>query len=238
MKNNKIIVTLLVIIIVLLIGILGFGGYKYMELQKNNDKLTSENKNITEELNKQKEEIESLKQDSTSEQINNNSESHKDLFLNVLEGKQKYINESNKEVYISEFGNSDWNISVPNEGKVKEYAMVDMDGDGAEELVAIISGYDEFVLILHYQDGNIYGFADGHRALTQLKTNGYYYASCGAACGSVYQMTFNKNSKTNKELSYSDGESYRLNNKKTSKSEYDKFMNEFNGYSDVNWIKY
>ncbi len=56
--KNKVVVTLLVIVIILLIGILGFGGYKYMNLQKDNDKLSGENKTITEKLNKQKEEIE------------------------------------------------------------------------------------------------------------------------------------------------------------------------------------
>lgn len=54
MKKN----VLFIIIIILLLGVLGFGGYKYMELEKDNDILINENKTITEELNKQKEESE------------------------------------------------------------------------------------------------------------------------------------------------------------------------------------
>lgn len=57
MKKNII----FVIIIIILLGIIGFGGYQYMELQKDNDKLTKDNKTITEELNRQKEEIEKAK---------------------------------------------------------------------------------------------------------------------------------------------------------------------------------
>lgn len=54
-KTGKGLVVTLVVLIILLVGIIVFGGYKYINLQKNNDKLTDENKTITEKLNKQKE---------------------------------------------------------------------------------------------------------------------------------------------------------------------------------------
>lgn len=84
MKKNKIVVALLIVIIVLLVAILGFGGYKYMELDKdynsldNNykemkeklDKQEKENQEVTEELAKQKEETEKIKSDQNTSKTN------------------------------------------------------------------------------------------------------------------------------------------------------------------------
>ena len=90
MKKNKIIVTLLVVIIVLLVGIIGFGGYKYMELQKDNDKLTNNNKTITEELNKQKEESEKAK----TEQEKASSTNDYSLFVKQMKEERGRLSKS------------------------------------------------------------------------------------------------------------------------------------------------
>ena len=229
-KSNQGLVIALVIMIFLLVGCLGYGVYKYLSLDKEYDKLNNENKSINEQIEKQK--------DTVSDNSNNSSTSYKDMYLDVLAGNHKYVNKDGKEVSISEFGNEDWHVSIPSEGKIEEYALVDMDGDGTEELVAIVSAYDEFVLILHYEDGQVYGFEDGHRAMTMLKTNGYYYGSCGADCGTVLKSSFSKNVRTQETLADNSDGSYKINNKKASKNEYDKFLDKFNNYKDVSWIKY
>ena len=85
MKKNVI----FVIIIVLLLGIIGFGGYKYMNLQKDNDKLSGENKAITEELNKQKEETEQAK----TEQEKASATNDYSLFVKQLKTNRKSVSE-------------------------------------------------------------------------------------------------------------------------------------------------
>ena len=169
----------------------------------------------------------------------NTSKSHKSAYLDVLAGNRKYINENNKEVTINSFGKvNGWEINLNGSAKISKYALVDMDNDGSEELIALIEDYDGFYLILHYENGKIYGYEDGQRGITQLKTNGYYYGSCGADCGSVLRSTFNKNVRTQKTLADNNNGIYKINGKKATKKEFNKYLDKFNSYKDVTWIKY
>ena len=95
MKNNKVIIVLLVIVIILMMGIIGFGGYKYMNLQSDNNKLTDENKTITEELNKQKEATEEAKKDASTNDYS--------LFVKKMkEEREKFYNTKGNTVSFNE----------------------------------------------------------------------------------------------------------------------------------------
>lgn len=226
MKNSKIIVALLVIIIILLVGIIGFGGYKYMNLQSDNDKLSAENKTITGELNKQKTEEQKVET-----KDNTNDETYTSTYLDILGGKHKYINKDNKEVYIKKLADE-----AKDNTKTIEYAILDMDENGSKELVArVYNSFDSFALILHYEEGVFYGFEDTIRGFAALKTNGYYIGSEGADTNTISQSSFNKNIRNEKVVAKQDNDTYTINDKKVSKDEYAQFINNL---KDVSWIKY
>ena len=224
MKNNKVIIVLLVIVIILMMGIIGFGGYKYMQMDKDYNKLNNDYKEIKEKLDKQ----EQIKEETNT---NNSDESYTNTYLDILGGKQKYINKDNNEVYIKKLKNE-----TKDAAKTMEYSILDMDGDGSKELVArVYNDFDGFVLILHYEEGNFYGFEDVVRGFTSLKTNGYYVSSGGYNVHNVTQSTFNKNIRNEKTIATEDNNEYTINGKKVTQAEYTQFLNNL---EDVNWIKY
>lgn len=65
-KNNKGLVVFLFILVLLLLVGLAFGTYKYIELDKDYNKLSADNKKVSEQLNSEKKEIEQVSEDVTN----------------------------------------------------------------------------------------------------------------------------------------------------------------------------
>ena len=139
----------------------------------------------------------------------NTSTDTKQLLLNVMNNKQKFIDEDNNEVYFKDF-----KIVENQTAKVDKYAFVDMDKDGTEELVIYTtSDYGAYV-ILHYENNKVYGYMIGVRSLENLKTDGSFMGSSGANSNEYSRMTFNKNSYSIKTEAVYDGTDkiYKINN--------------------------
>ena len=140
----------------------------------------------------------------------NTSTDTKQLLLNVMNNKQKFIDEDNNEVYFKDF-----KIVENQTAKVDKYAFVDMDKDGTEELVIYTtSDYGAYV-ILHYENNKVYGYMIGVRSLENLKTDGSFMGSSGANSNEYSRMTFNKNSYSIKTEAVYDGTDkiYKINSR-------------------------
>ena len=68
-----------------------------------------------------------------------------------------------------------------------EFGVCDLDGDGSQEVYLYHAGGD--VIILHEEDGTVYGYLDVFRGFNNLCTNGIFVASSGASdnywCGNI-----------------------------------------------------
>ena len=232
MKKNKVVITLLIIIIVLLVGLICFGGYKYMEMDKDYNKLNDEynsikdeNQKVAEELNKIKEELDKQKEEEATKDNSDVTEA----YLKILGNKQSYISKSGKNVYINDI--------IKNEPYSSEiqYAVLDMDNAGEKELVAYIG---ETVLILHYEDGKVYGFKESYRGFKNLKVNGQYEGSAGAANSYIAKSSFSKNSMTTTILASDNGNTYTVNDKQVSKDVWSKAIEEFSQLENVAFIAF
>lgn len=87
-------------------------------------------------------------------------------------------------------------LFAPGDGymKIWNFAVTDLDGDGAAEVVLFLcgaAGDTEGHLILHRMGGKIYGYAIGGRSLTDLKTDGsfQYFDPTGMAEGGICRVT-------------------------------------------------
>ena len=171
---------------------------------------------------------------SNSSTSNNSKTDEKQLLLDVMNSKKKFIDEENKEVYFKDF-----EIVENQTAKVDKYAFVDMDEDGTEELVIYTtSDYGAYV-ILHYENNKVYGYMIGVRSLENLKADGSFIGSSGANSIEYLRMAFNKNSYTLKTEAVYDGTSkiYKINGAKVSEKEIKEYAEKWNKKEDVKWSK-
>lgn len=117
------------------------------------------------------------------------------LLLRVLNSKEPFVTESGNAVKLQAHIMSATNETVSTPDK---YALLDLDGDGAKEMVAYISYGEGEYLVFHIYDRKVYGFAFAERDFQNLKADGtflkskstyvnYYHALCFA--GTEYQLT-------------------------------------------------
>lgn len=175
--------------------------------------------------------VELLKTNKTN---GDNKDDAKQALLDVMNSKQKFIDEENKEVYFKNF-----EIVENQTAKVKEYAFVDMDQDGIEELVIYTTSDYGAYIVLHYENNKVYGYMIGVRSLENLKTDGSFMASSGANSVEYLRMTFNKNNyKVNTEAVYdATDKTYKINNKDVSEKEIKEYEEKWNKKENVKWSK-
>ena len=128
-------------------------------------------------------------------------------YKSVLLGESNFRNRSglvDESLNISEIkravGDDDDDVVV----RVLKFAVVDIDGDEEEEVVLRIQvGHNDYwgFEILHYLNGEIYGYPIWYRSFMDLKTDGTFSISYSAADQGVGRMTFS-------ETGYSISEAY------------------------------
>ncbi len=98
---------------------------------------------------------------------------HSDIpaaYRNIIFGNVKFVFES-KEIALDEFCFPYSGLSITACDDVK-YAIVDMDRDGENEVV--ITGANGDMLVLHDENGKIYGFDFSFRNMDRIKTDGSF----------------------------------------------------------------
>ena len=122
-----------------------------------------------------------------------------------------------------------------------QYAVLDMDGDGKEEV--LISGWTSDILVLHEENGNIYGFDFTFRGMYNVKTDGSYYWNTNQ--GNTYgcsKLSFENGICSVVELNRAefreDGSSdFFVNGVKVAKGEYDSAIENISVVDNVTWYK-
>ena len=117
-------------------------------------------------------------------------------YKSILLGTSNFIctDLGNKSLNISEIGQAvtdDDSITV----NATKFAVTDLDGDGEEEVVLWlqINGVSDYGFeILHEQNGEIYGYTLQYRAFMDLKTDGTFLFSGGAADSGIGKMSFSE----------------------------------------------
>lgn len=117
-------------------------------------------------------------------------------YRSVLLGKSNFIctDLGNKSLNISEIGQAvtdDDSVTVT----AAKFTVIDMDGDGEDEAVLWlqINGASDYgFAVLHDLNGEIYGYTLQYRACMDLKTDGTFLFSGGAADSGIGKMTFSE----------------------------------------------
>lgn len=111
----------------------------------------------------------------------------------VLLGESQFFSADEGEYrYLSEFDY--WiNERLGTPLTVTQFAVIDLDGDDILELVLeLTTGYDGSIEVLHYEDGVVYGFAFPYRGFLNLRRDGTFTFSNGAADNGVGRLAFSE----------------------------------------------
>ena len=137
----------------------------------------------------------------------------------VLNNKRAFVswNEGGQKFFWNEFF---WYIYwICEKYYAYDFMIVDMDGDGREEVVLNCSPGTTHVL--HYEDGEVYGYWFGTRGMQHIHKNGIYAASDGASDNRFYRLTeLNKSGYTEEMLAEMKNGYYEIGGKEATEEEF------------------
>lgn len=140
-------------------------------------------------------------------------------FWLVLTGRKPFVSveEDYQEFYWDEFC---WNFSEPRYPyKVSGFMLVDMNGDGAKEVVMYCS--PESTQVLYYEDGVVYNYQFVFRGMKRITANGIYEGSSGASSSVICRLTkLDKNGYEEEILARMDGEYYEIGRQEVSQKDF------------------
>ena len=161
--------------------------------------------------------------------------------LGVLDNsKRMYDTVSKAEIYLSDY--------IANRGmSASEYTVTDLNGDGEPEAVIglTMGEYDYYgFIILHADKGTAYAYELPYRAFTNLKEDGTFSFSSGAADNGVGKLEFTDDGYSVEKLAYSESDgdienvSYHIGGTVVTEDEFYSFLEEQNKKPDAAWHEF
>lgn len=119
----------------------------------------------------------------------------------ILNNKISFTDESGKSVYLKNYRSEKYpDLQITPE----KYTIIDLDNDGANELVLYLSPDFGLYLVFHEYNGVIYSFEFTERDMIDLKQDGSFIQSSSAAINSYVTLKFSKDKYTINELKSSE----------------------------------
>jgi|GEM_PF-1995872 len=164
--------------------------------------------------------------------VSSDSSDETEKLLAVLNNEKTFINESAESVFFKDhkaFGSVE---AVP-----EKYALLDLDGEGTEELIVHIASDIGAYTVFNVYDGKVYGFDFWERAIIDLKTDGSFMQSSGAAENSFATLQFEKDHYVIVEQAYINdlANFYRVNGASATAEEASAFADTFHKKDAVQW---
>ncbi|MFG6356409.1 MAG: hypothetical protein K1W26_06220 [Acetatifactor sp.] len=151
-------------------------------------------------------------------------------YWKVLNSKQPFVSvdEGYQEFYWDEYY---WCLGEIRGGrKAEQFMIVDMDDDGASEVILECS--PESIQVLHYENGIVYSFQFVFRGMKRVHNNGVYEGSDGAANTSYCKLVeLNRDGYKEEEIASMDDNYYEVDGKEVS---YEEFCECVEQIEDVN----
>ena len=181
----------------------------------------------------------------------NNKSLAMEAYKIVLQNKIEFYSiETKKKVYLNDFLTN--NEIYGTTSKINHFAVLDMDGDKIPEVVLglTVDENPNFVEVLHYMNGEVYGYFFGKDQISDLKTDGTFrWLSGGLTYNGYGKLRFQTNSCETDKLAYHESiatdESsttfaiaYYINNKLVTKDSYKAFVKEEDAKRDVTWYEF
>lgn len=144
-------------------------------------------------------------------------------FWLVLTGRKPFVSveDGYQEFYWDEYC---WRFGEPKYPyHVSHFMLIDMNGDGAEEVVMYCS--PESTQVLYYEDGVVYNHQFVFRGMKRISTNGIYEGSSGAANSVFCRLTeLDKDGCEEELLARMDGEYFEIGGQEVSQKEFSDYI--------------
>lgn len=131
---------------------------------------------------------------------------------------------------------------------IKQFAVIDLDGDDVSELVlwlAMEDGHNDQAgfIVLRYQVEGVYGYTFPYRGFYDLKEDGTFYWSGGESSWGIRSISFTGNTCELNDLAHcqaKDNEDvlYFINNESVTKEEFQSTTEEKEKTKDADWTLY
>lgn len=165
------------------------------------------------------------------------------MFRGVLSGEiDFYAAGMEKKINVTELVQT-ISSSIPVE--IRDFTVVDLDDDGIQEVVLWLTTigieyYGDYGSeILHFRNGEIYGYEMSHRGFNSLKEDGTFHFSSGASDHGIGQLKFDEQTCQIEKISFcksdyeSGGVSYFVNGQETSQDAFESEMEKQNEKRDA-----
>lgn len=143
-------------------------------------------------------------------------------YWKVLNSRQSFVStdEGYQEFYWNEYN---WSLGRLVERRQADcFMIVDMNGDGAKEIV--LDCTPESVQVLHYEDGTVYSYQFVYRGMKRIHNNGIYEGSNGAASTAYLRLTsLNKDGYTEEILAQMDDDYYEVEGEEADSEEFSEY---------------
>lgn len=230
----------ILLIVAIILVVLSSGFYVTNNARKKQEKIKEKNNSdfsdVIDQIAKpaNKTAGNNAQENNKSGNISNNEVNTKQILLNVINNKQKFLDENNKEVFLKDF-----KVIDNQNAEVDKYAFIDMDKDGIEELIIYTTSDNGTYVMFHYENSKVYGYRLGTLSLENLKTDGTFMENNGDNYVEYLRMTFNKNSYFIKKEAVYDkkNKDYEIDNTSVSKEDIEEYVDNWNKKENASWIQ-
>ncbi len=165
-----------------------------------------------------------------------------DSFLSLLKSEKTFIDESGKSVYLKDYRLGTNNGVEGPYAVPREYAIVDFDSDGTNEMMVFVSHYYGTSMVFREYNDNVYGYEFGEKEIENLKTDGAFTQSKnnGDTVSYFEGLTFEGTTYQITEKAYANEatQKYRLNGDTSPQESVIVYKRDFNRKTSVKWIEY
>lgn len=131
-----------------------------------------------------------------------------------------------------------------------QFTLVDLDGDGEPETVVAMMGSDNSPvgnLVLHCQENTVYGYVFFYREMSEIKADGSFLGSGGAANVSLCRLSFDRREYRLDEFTYSRSSydsgnnlimTYVVNSGESTQEEYETAYSQWEELPGVEWYDF
>lgn len=155
-----------------------------------------------------------------------------ELLMSVLSGGSPMVMPGGAAEYLSEY------LQAQNNAELISYALVDFDHDKRNELVLETSSDLYTYIVLHCSGSDVFAFLFGARQLGELKADGSFLGSNGAASAAYFTLRFNGGGYISVCEASGDYVSgiFEINGNPCTEQEFDEFVAAWDDKEPAEWI--